>query len=248
MKRMLMITGWCVVLLGVLPDNLSAQGHGFCQISYSGLNKDRKVMGPVSAECPGDPPWPHSYPFGNWGVNSNVGSRIDGHQFQGWCLNHWACDNDGNCERHCTDRWYEWNSCTTWSQWAPPNNTLYNSNGYTQQVTTRGTNTHGTAAADIAVSCPSDSDGDGVCDTGGCADISGFTNSNWMTLYELDPKDEDERVQRLNFPTISVSLSCTTMSCGSGTSSWVSPSSYKYPSSPALVDTKVATKVLKGRY
>ena len=244
MKRMLMITGWCVVLLGILPANLSAQGHGFCQLSYSGRNKDRKVMGPVSTECSA----PHTVPFGNWGVNSNVGSRIDGHQFQGWCLNHWACDNDGNCERHCTDRWYEWNSCTTSSLWAPTNCTLYNSNGCTQQVTKRGMNTHGTAATDIAVSCPSDSDGDGFCDTGGCADVSSFTTSNWMTLYELDPRDFDDRVQKLNFPRVTVSLSCRAMSCDSETSSWVSPNSYKYPSSPALVDTKLSVKVLKGRY
>ena len=29
-----------------------------------------------------------------------------------------------------------------------------------------------------------------------------FTTSNWMTLYELDPNDEDfdDRVQKLNFP------------------------------------------------
>ena len=69
-----------------------------------------------------------------------------------------------------------------------------------------------------------------------------------MTLYELDPGDFDDRVQKLNFPRVTVSLSCRAMSCDSETSSWVSPNSYKYPSSPALVDTKLSVKVLKGRY
>lgn len=251
MKRVLMITGLSVVLLGVLPDNLSAQG--FCQISYSGLNKNRKVMGPVSAECPGDivncfPPKSHSYPFGNWGVSSNVGHVIDGHQFQGWCHDHWACDNNDDCDWHCQDSWYEWNSCTTYAQWKPPNNTLYNSNGHTQQVTTRGTNTHGSTATYVYVSCPTDSNGDGICDTGGCADLSSFTSGNWLTLYEIDPCDEDELVQSMYFPSVTVSLSCTAMSCDSATSSWVSPNRYDTPTSPALVNAKVATKVNWGRF
>ena len=245
MKRVLMITGLSVVLLGVLPANLSAQG--FCHISYSGVNKNRKVMGPVSAECPDEG---HSVPFGNWGVTSNVGHKVDGHQFQGWCKDHWACDNNDECGRHCTDwrGWYEWNSCTTWSRWKPPNNTLYNSNAFTQQVTTRGTNTHGSTATYVYVSCPTDSNGDGICDAGGCDELSSFSSSNWMTLYELDFADDDEVVQSMYFPSVTVSLSCTAMSCSSATSSWVSPNRYDTPTSPALVNAKAATKVNWGRF
>lgn len=69
MKRVLMAIGVSVVLLGVLPADLSAQGHGFCQLKYSGRNKDRKVMGPVSAEC--SPP--HSVPY--WQLGSDLERR-----------------------------------------------------------------------------------------------------------------------------------------------------------------------------
>ncbi len=252
MKYLLMMIGLSVVLLGVLPGNLSAEAQGVCQISYSGLNKARKVMGPVATECGHDGAWPppgfpHSVPFGNWGVTSNIGHKIDGHQFNGWCHNSWVCDNDGNCDTHCQDGWYEWNSCTTYSQWEPPNRTLYNSNGNTQQVTTRGENTHGTVATDIPVNCPTDSDGDGYCDTGGCADVHQFTSSgSFMTLYELDGWDDDEVVQSLYFPAVSVPLDCTPTSCSPTKSPWVSPSRYDTLSWPALVDAKLAVKALRG--
>lgn len=256
MRRSVAVVAVGIFLLFASLYDLSAQG--FCQLSHSSLNKDRKVMGPVSAECPGDavhcfPVLEHSIPFGNWGVSSNVGHVIDGHQFNGWCRNHHACDNYGNCGSHCTDPrgWYEWNSCTTHPQWAPQvpvNCTLYNSNGCTQQVTTRGVNTHGSTATYVYVSCPYDSDGDGFCDSGGCEDVYYFYSGNsWMTLYEIDICDEDERVQRLNFPSITVSLNCDAMSCNSVTTSWLSPTSYATPSSPVTF-ARLAVRVNWGRF
>lgn len=242
MKRVWMAIGVSAVLLGVLPADLLAQG--WCQIRYSGWNKDRKVMGPVYTECSGI----HSPPFGNWGVTSNVGHKVDGHQFQGWCKTHWACDNDGNCKQHCKDPWYQWNSCTTWPKWAPTNCTLYNSNGCTKQVSPLGDNTHGGTETWVNVTCPTDSNADGICDAGGCARLSSFTNSNWMTLYELDKNDDDELVQSMYFPSVTVSLSCTAMSCDSATSSWVSPNRYDSPPTPARVSAKAATKVESGRF
>ena len=86
MRRVLMAFGLGVVLLGVSFSDMWAQG--FCQFSYTGLTKDRRVMGPVNTECHGDTSCistPHSAPFGNWGVTSNYGHKIDGHQFDGWC-------------------------------------------------------------------------------------------------------------------------------------------------------------------
>ena len=245
MKRVWMAIGVPAVLLGVLAADLSAQG--WCKIRYSGWNKNRKVMGPVSAECPSDG---HSVPFGNWGVTSNVGHKFDGHQFQGWCRYHWACDNKGNCSRHCKDPWYQWNSCTTDPDWAPRNCTLYNSNDCTQQVTTRGDNTHGATETWVNVSCPTDSNGDGICDAGGCTGASSITISNWMTLYELDPYGgRDDLVQSMYFPSVTVDLSssCTAMSCDPATSSWVSPNRYDSPPSPARVNAMAATKVESGR-
>src|SRR5687768_3887755 len=89
-----------------------------CRLSVAGLNQNRRVMGPVRAECP---PSLHSPPFGNWGVTSNFGVKGDSRQFEGWCRNVQVCDNNGNCSIRCQDTWYEWNSCTDNRQWAPPN-------------------------------------------------------------------------------------------------------------------------------
>ena len=52
-----------------------------CTFSVAGLNDWRKVMGPVNVECGGF--LQRSAPWGNWGVNSNFGTRNDTTQFQG---------------------------------------------------------------------------------------------------------------------------------------------------------------------
>jgi hypothetical protein len=81
-----------------------------CRLSVAGLNRARKVTGPIHAECTREVV--HSAPFGNWGVSSNFGSKHDGHQFDGWCHDQLSCDKDGVCRLDCLDGWYEWNSCT----------------------------------------------------------------------------------------------------------------------------------------
>src|SRR5687768_5186114 len=68
-------------LMLVLVTCWEASGQ-VCRISTSGLNRNRRVVGPVHAECPVSI---HSVPFGNWGVTSNFGQKQDGTQFQGWC-------------------------------------------------------------------------------------------------------------------------------------------------------------------
>ena len=69
-----------------------------CVVDVVVLNRDRKVTGPISAECP---PSRHSVPFGNWGAEfryfDNPKLR-DGYQFSGW---------------KAEDGWLQWNSCTT---------------------------------------------------------------------------------------------------------------------------------------
>ena len=242
MKRLGLVAAMSVVVLSVWVGDLSA---GHCVISQSGRNQNRKVMGPVSAECSR----PHSVPFGNWGVTSNVGHKVDGHQFNGWCRNRVLCDNYGDCTGHCQDSWYEWNSCTTDPQWKPDNCDLYNYNSCSQQITTRGENTHGSTTTDVYVSCPYDSDGDGTCDTGGCAAITSFSSgTNWMALYELDLRDDDELVQSMYFPSVTLNLNCGVMSCNSATSSWLTPTSYDTPRSPALVYSQLAFRVTSGRF
>ena len=82
MGRTIKTVAW-TIMLGFLFADVARGQH--CAVEVSGLNKDRKVSGPVSVECGGL--GFHSAPFGNWGVDSNHGDREDGHQFQGWCRN-----------------------------------------------------------------------------------------------------------------------------------------------------------------
>ena len=182
-----------------------------CEVDFSVFNKDRYVYGPVDAEC--DTGGPHSAPFGNWGVKTETSDKEDGNQFQGWCRNRYLCDNNNTCKRHCTDAWYEWNSCT-FHEWSPPNRDFYNYNNNTQQRSTRGVNDHGGGAFYVSVSCPYDSNGDGVNDAGGCAEVfsRGFSISNHqMKLYELDGAgrvgravSKDTHVETLRFPSLEI--------------------------------------------
>ena len=52
-----------------------------CRLEVTYMNKDRYWEGaPWAAECD----WPHTVPFGNIGVDSNVGFRYNARQFRGW--------------------------------------------------------------------------------------------------------------------------------------------------------------------
>jgi hypothetical protein len=208
----------------VLPTDVLAQ---VCTLSVTGLNRSRIVYGDVNVECGRDI---HSAPFGNWGVSSNVGKTQDGHQFDGWCHNHYVCDNQGNCQTSCRDGWYEWNSCTDSPKFSPPNCTLYNAENCSLQVSSQDINVHGNTYLNVQTSCPFDSDGDGACDSGGCKDISSYTQPNhFMSLYELDPFDRDDLVQTLYFPQLSVSLSCDSWGCPISGSQWAGPVAYDSP-------------------
>lgn len=220
-----------------------------CEIEFSVFNKDRYVYGPVATECS---EWPHSAPFGNWGVKTETSDKEDGHQFDGWCHSKFLCDNNDDCDWHCTDLWYEWNSCTTYSQWSPPNSDFYNHNNHTQQKSTRGNNQHGGGRATLdAPSCPSDSDGDGVNDAGGCKEAlsRGFTLSGHrMELYELDPWSPDTHVETLRFPILEIAaqdIDCDDADyCGkSKVGKWRSPSN---ASSSSKTSAKAAIQIIQA--
>ena len=231
----------------LLPALWALAAHGqVCRISAAGLNRSRRVIGNVNAECPHPL---HTAPFGNWGVTSNFGQRLDGRQFEGWCREHRACDNQGNCTINCRDNWYEWNSCTDDPLFKPPNCTLYNDKDCTQQVTATGVNVLGTVSADIPVSCPVDRNADTVPDEGGCRDVATFSRgTNFMTLYELDPLTGDELVQTLYYPQAAVRLACDSLSCPPTCSDWVRPSSFDSPVSPQRVDAEFAIVVNFGTF
>lgn len=75
-------------------------GYNYCRVDYTVKNRLRRVRGDVNTEC-GDECrfiFPcHTPPWGNWGVDSVYGGKIDGFQFAGW---------------HPSDGWRQWNSCT----------------------------------------------------------------------------------------------------------------------------------------
>lgn len=227
--------------VGLVPDSAGQ----VCTLSIGGLNRLRRVTGSIHAECPGI----HTAPFGNWGATSNFGQRRNGHQFDGWCHNSYVCDNWGNCRVDCTDGWYEWNSCTDIAQYQPPNCTLYNSATCTQQASTIDVDVLGTVYLRAQTSCPYDSNGDGICDKGGCKDIAGVTASNnYFSLYELDPICCDELVQSVYFPQTTAMLACAPRRCPAAGSAWVKPSFYDSPSWPPKVDGQVAIAVSSGTF
>lgn len=214
-----------------------------CELSVSGVNRNRRLIGGVNAECPAPNPF-HTAPFGNWGVTSNFGSKENGHQFQGWCHNTRVCDNNGSCHDNCADGWYEWNSCTDDPAFRAPNCTLYNANECREQVTVTGVNVHGTRVANLAASCPADTNGDGLADSGGCSRMSFYSSgTNFMSVYELDPASPDELVQTIYFPETALDLSCGVFGCARAASGWMRPSAYDSPVSPARISAEMATVV-----
>ncbi len=217
-----------------------------CRLSVAGLNRNRRVLGNVNAECPHPL---HSAPFGNWGVTSNFGPKINGHQFQGWCQNLRVCDNRGNCFNACGDRWFEWNSCTDHPDFRPPNCTLYNAKDCTEQESPLGVNVMSTRTVDVPVRCPLDTTGDGQFDRGGCADVTSWSpGQNFMSLYELDPATPDELVQTLYFPPTPVALTCNVLGCAAAGSEWVGPIRYEDPAEPPRVYAEMAAVVNFGNF
>jgi uncharacterized protein (TIGR03437 family) len=217
-----------------------------CRLSVAGLNRNRRVLGDVNMECPHPL---HDAPFGNWGVTSNFGGKINGHQFDGWCQDKRVCDNRGNCFSACGDRWYEWNTCTDHPDFRAPNCTLYNARDCTEQQTNQDVNVMSTRSVDVSVRCPIDTDGDGRFDRGGCADVTSYNpGENFMSLYELDPLSTDELVQTLYFPETPVRMNCNVLGCGATGSDWVEPRAYADPVSPQRVYTQMAAVVNFGNF
>ena len=96
-----------------------------CETYVKFENRVRRVFGTeIAAECPGDSVV-HGAPFGNWGVDSNAGTRQNGFQFAGW---HSECSLGF---LHCDLK--QWNSCTR--DYPAPNPAYYNhENYYTQRA------------------------------------------------------------------------------------------------------------------
>jgi uncharacterized protein (TIGR03437 family) len=217
-----------------------------CRLSVAGLNRARRAMGSIHAECPDRL---HSAPFGNWGVTSNFGHKLDGHQFDGWCHDQEIVDNNGIRRKVCGDGWYEWNSCTDDALFRAPNCTLYNAAECSEQASTTGVNVLGTQFVDIPVSCPADVDGDGQLDEGGCSDVHTYSHgTNFMSIYELDPLTGDDLVQTLIYPATVVELTCDFWGCLPTGSPWLPPTAYDSPQSPPKIFAEMAMAVNSGMF
>lgn len=216
-----------LLLLSLASLGNAQEPYATCVVRTEAYNNYRKVLAPnygvhITNECPGSI---HTAPWGNWGVSSNVGTKEDGDQFQGW---NWDL---------------EWNSCTR--DFPPPNCTYYNYMGCSQQSSATGNNFYGAVSQYIPVSCSRFWIGSGW--HGGCEEVNGYVttlNQNFMTLYELDPICCDSVVQSPYFPDITTTLTtCNAWGCTAVGSAWFGPTSYNTPVWPPLLDARIATVV-----
>jgi hypothetical protein len=201
-----------------------------CVISIAMVNHNRYAY-ETDEECSGPV---HTVPWGNWGVNSNMGRVRDADQFKGWrqscsevkvewnsCSVNYA-HPDANCERLNFPNWgntypypangYPFSDSYGWNDAVPP----YGTSACVDQYSPCGVNQYGGATASYAVSAPRDFDCNGSFDSGGCLDLNGLTLSvrnNFMTVYELDSPDSDDLIQSMYFPDVSVTLSCDAFGC-----------------------------------
>lgn len=205
-------------------------GQAQCVFSVSMVNHNRYAYD-TAEECI----FPHTVPWGNWGVSSNVGSKRDADQFKGW-------------DKPCSELKVEWNSCSR--GYVKPDLDCqrlnfpdragafpYPANGYpftdsyshnnnvpaaggtdtcVDQYSPCGPNVYGGASSSFGVSAVVDYDGDGIMDAGGCKDLDGYqigVQQNFMTVYELDSPDSDDVVNSLYYPTVWATLRCTPDAC-----------------------------------
>ena len=93
-----------LIMLEVAPVPVEGSGSR-CAAREDYDNYRRWVKGAIGVECKR----PHTPPWGNWGVESLRGSRIDGFQYAGWKIKG-------------SDPWRQWNSCTlNHKKWRAPN-------------------------------------------------------------------------------------------------------------------------------
>ena len=182
-----------------------------CVVDVVVLNVDRKVRGPISAECSRV----HSIPFGNWGAEFPYfrSQRLrDGYQFSGW---------------KAEDGWLQWNSCTTHSDYGPPDSRYYNHEGDSTQI----------AAPNVVNVVDTRRDHINVGPSGvSCKRMTqdqafefGATQPVELKVYELDRRipfiDGPDHVATLEFSYILVPYSCADgdeWDC-SGESEWIEP-------------------------
>lgn len=89
-------------LLFGLSGTAQVFAQGQCSFTINMSNNNRYAYD-TAEECFNCPVVCHSVPFGNWGVSSNIGSKQNGNQFEGW--------NPG-CSYTTPRAQVQWNSCS----------------------------------------------------------------------------------------------------------------------------------------
>ena len=196
-----------VVMVVVVVTASVAYGQS-CTLWMNLYTQEREVW-EANTECW----WPHTPPFGNWGVESIYGPRIDGYQFPGW-------NTDGD--------WHQWNSCTTGrggkfrkAEYMPP--------GWEE-----GDPQESSIGQSWVVGYAWHRSGDW------CRMHNRWyvLDDPALHLYELDKNDDDEFVATLNFPDLWALMTCRSahVTICDGESSWTD----SYGSFPADAETKVS--------
>ncbi len=196
-----------LVLAAPSPDWVEAEAQydeAYCRTDYTLENDRRRVTGIVETECHYECfrfnhwEWCHDPPYGNWGVSSKYGPRIDGFQFTGW---------------YPSDGWLQWNSCTT----------LFNQDEHFNDGNGRqrsdGTYEVGTRSTWYRT---------GYRHRNNCRKITPEVHTERdveMRLYELDPYSFDDHVTDLEYGSIDTGITCSSSWDCSGTSPWHSDSS-----------------------
>lgn len=198
-----LMTSGILLLLLAFPSALLSQSEEGCEVVVTAQNRERVITGIVHTECS----LPHTPPWGNWGVISDYGLKIDGYQFPRWYL---------------SDGLLQWNSCT--DEYTEDHH--FNPSGSSRQESTYRVASHGEYRRRYPNhNCPDTSDPDSYdpnesyelgCSNGALESRA----TNYMKLYELDSNDFDDLVTTLEFPATRVNLSnCNKAGCSPGASS-----------------------------
>lgn len=203
--------------------NVRAQDQPTCYLSFQMENQNRHIVGDVNAECSGGCTLEDTDPWGNWGVDSNFGTRNDTTQFRGWKYG----DSVAPCfERIGSDR-PQWNSCSMHTSRGDSYYYNYPNGVWTEQWGNPNLQpdpqSYASAWLAWGNSCPIDSNHDGIIESGGCGvGTRSFTASNqYMHLYEMDPIGDDG-ITTLSYPSgcCTAQFACDGWSCGGGSSPW----------------------------
>lgn len=175
--------------------------NNYCTWDMHFSNNQRRVPGSVNLECTGlhdDDGW------GNWGINSNTGSRRNGFQFPGW---------------YSKGGWKQWQSCTR--EHPRPDRRYYNdaASGYRKQKADPDDSRHYASARFRSPRGTCRATAPGVHTYLGV----------YMDVYELDGGGifwgRDDKVTKLTYGNVNIPISCTSSWSCSGQSSWLTPTS-----------------------